>query len=233
MREEYTHVTFVLDNSGSMSSIKGDTIAAFNGFLEKQLADPGVMTFSLYTFGYVNFGAEAKNVRIVYEVVGENAIKKLDNESYITSGGTPLLDCMGYAIDRTGSLLLATPESIRPSRVAFVILTDGEENASVKFSKQMIVDKVKHQEDVYKWVFTYLGANQDAIAVGASFGMQATRSMSYDVSKMSSTLSAASALMTRYKTADINDVHAFAVATSYTPAERTDAVDDPKDKKTA
>lgn len=45
-----THVTFVLDSSGSMSSIREDTIGGFNTFLEDQRAEDGTATVSLVDF---------------------------------------------------------------------------------------------------------------------------------------------------------------------------------------
>jgi hypothetical protein len=45
-----THVTFVLDSSGSMSKIREDTIGGFNTFLEDQQGEPGEATVTLYDF---------------------------------------------------------------------------------------------------------------------------------------------------------------------------------------
>jgi hypothetical protein len=39
---------------------------------------------------------------------------------------------------------------------------------------------VKHQTEKYGWDFSYIGANQDAITVGASMGFAASKSMSYN-----------------------------------------------------
>ena len=67
----------------------------------------------------------------------------------------------------------------RPENVIFSILTDGYENASSKFNQEQIFSKIRHQEDKYNWNFIYLGANQDAIAVGNSLGILKGDSLSF------------------------------------------------------
>ncbi len=39
---------------------------------------------------------------------------------------------------------------------------------------------ITHQRDKYAWDFVFLGANQDAIATGATFGFSAASSLSYN-----------------------------------------------------
>ena len=58
-------------------------------------------------------------------------------------------------------------------------MTDGLENASRIYNRTQIAESVKHQTDVYKWAFIYLGANQDAITVGKSMGFAADHSANY------------------------------------------------------
>merc|ERR1712110_1058357 len=53
-----------------------------------------------------------------------------------------------------------------------VILTDGEENSSRKWTQKMVQDKISKFTDEKGWIFHYLGANQDAWAVGSSIGIR-------------------------------------------------------------
>lgn len=209
-----------------MQSIKPKTIEGFNGFLRQQIADPGYMTFSLYQFKSIARYDESRNAQVdtVYEIVGSGATHELNDGNYQCHFGTPLVDAMGYAIDRTGSLLSALPDALRPERVGLVVLTDGEELHSKFYTREQVKAKIQHQEEKYKWVFTYLGANQDAIMTGATFGFQATRSMSYNMNHVTETLGVASAMYTRSKTADINDAQAFMTATSYNAMDRSVAM---------
>lgn len=201
MKEGYTHIAVVLDSSGSMASIFDDTVAGFNHFLKAQKEAPGEATFTLVEFahpainrgwGQVNawvqpnaldFGkTDGVPVNVKLDFMPIKAVPELSKQNYVPSGGTPLLDTIAETINRTGKALRALPEALRPSKVLFVIITDGEENASRVYNHQRVMEMIQHQSIVYKWEFMYLGANQDAIQVGASFGINANRSMSYGVS---------------------------------------------------
>ncbi|MHA1839870.1 MAG: vWA domain-containing protein [Candidatus Ranarchaeia archaeon] len=165
-------ITVVLDRSGSMSVIRYDTIGGFNTFLKDQKKEEGTAKLTLVQF-------DDK-----YDVVYNNLIleetKELDGQSYVPRGSTALLDAIGRTINDTGARLAALPESERPEEVIFVIITDGEENASHEFTnKKQVFDMIKHQTDKYGWEFLYLGANQDAIKEAASYGIKGTHSMGY------------------------------------------------------
>jgi hypothetical protein len=94
-------------------------------------------------------------------------------KTYSPDGSTALLDAIGRTIDETGSRLAAMPESQRPGKVIIAILTDGEENSSRVFNWAQISEKIRHQREVYKWEFLFLGANQDAIATAAKINIDA------------------------------------------------------------
>lgn len=55
-----------------------------------------------------------------------------------------------------------------------VIITDGEENSSRKFTHKTAMELVKEVTDKKEWIFHYLGANQDAFAVGGNIGVKNT-----------------------------------------------------------
>lgn len=64
-------------------------------------------------------------------------------------------------------------EEDRPENVLMVIITDGFENASRKFSSSDVKERIKHQTEKYNWEFQYLAANQDAFAAGSAMGIVA------------------------------------------------------------
>jgi hypothetical protein len=235
MKSGYSHITFVLDNSGSMAHLKEQTIAGYNTFLKDQKAQPGNLTWSLYQFakesvGYtqpaikpvavggvaigsalpltpgnpgvvpVNYppvgvgSANAvggllwnttvtpsyHNVAKTYDFADVNVIPDLNDKNYLCETGTPLMDAIGVAINETGAKLAALPESERPEKVFFVILTDGQELHSRTYNRAQINEMITHQKNIYNWAFVFLAANQDAITVGASYGIAAQSSMTYD-----------------------------------------------------
>ena len=194
MKKGYTHIAVVLDSSGSMASILDDTIGGFNVFLKGQKEAEGEATFTLVEFAprsggwlqpgnLLDFGkTDGVNINVKLDFFPVAAVPELTRKNYIPSGGTPLLDTIAETIKRTGKSLAGLPESLRPEKVLFVIITDGEENESRVYNHQRVMEMIQHQSIVYKWEFMYLGANQDAIQVGATFGINANRSMSYGVS---------------------------------------------------
>ena len=64
-------------------------------------------------------------------------------------------------------------EQERPGLVIFVIVTDGEENASREFSKARVKKMIQRQQTKYSWKFTFLGADQDAFAEAGGMGIAA------------------------------------------------------------
>jgi hypothetical protein len=168
--KDATDITLLLDRSGSMESIATDTVGGINTFIKEQQALPGEATFSLVLFdshGYDRI-IDCTPIRDVQPLAGMSP-----------RASTPLLDSMARTIDETGARLAAVPEDRRPAHVVVVTVTDGLENASVTFTREQVFAKVKHQIEHYGWLFLYLGANQDAIAVGHDLGIAAQHAGTY------------------------------------------------------
>lgn len=158
-----TDINIILDCSGSMGmgEIYNATIIGYNRFLGQQKEVKDSARINLYQFNTVrNTVYTDKDVRVAPE---------LTRETFRPTGGTALLDAMGQTIDDVGARLRNMREEDRPEQVIVVIITDGEENSSTIFTKQQVEDKIKHQTDVYKWQFMYIGANFDAINAGHQY----------------------------------------------------------------
>jgi len=173
MKDNYTHITFLLDASGSMGSIKSDTIGGFNSFLDDQKKESGECTVSLIQFNTSN------SYNLINDFSKISDVVYLTDTNYMTKSGTPLFDSLGKAINDIGSKLSKMDESYRPSKVIFVILTDGEENSSTIYNNNNIKDMITKQESVYNWKFVYLGANQDAFGVSNSLGISKDNTLSW------------------------------------------------------
>ena len=50
MKENYTHISVILDRTGSMEVIRDDTIGGFNAFLNEQKTQSGDATLTLVQF---------------------------------------------------------------------------------------------------------------------------------------------------------------------------------------
>lgn len=172
MKKDYTKIVFIVDRSGSMASIAKDIIGGYNKFIADQKAlKHGTCDVSFYQFD------------TLYEAVYENTpidfVKDLDDKTFVPRGGTALLDAVGTTIKNVGSHLAKLQESERPEKVLVVIITDGEENSSHSYNWDQVKKSVEHQNKVYNWQFTYIGANQDAWSVGANLGIAQAASLTY------------------------------------------------------
>jgi hypothetical protein len=183
MKENKTHITFVLDSSGSMDPIKKDTIGGFNSFLKGQKETAKEHdTFSFVTFSS-NYGLEVVPYNFVYKNAKIKDVPDLNSKTYRPNGGTALLDTLGDTIKDLGAYFASLNEEDRPSKVVFVILTDGEENASRKFNKTQINNLITEHTGTWKWEFVFLGANQNAIHEAASYGISQHNAMDFGTSK--------------------------------------------------
>ena len=169
MKKDYTHIITIIDKSGSMQSVKEDSIGGYNEFLHAQKQVPGKATITTAIF---NQGVEFTNV---FDDI--NDAKGLTGETYQPAGYTALYDAIGLAIDKVGTKLAELSEDERPEKVMVCILTDGQENCSHEFTHDDIRKKIELQTNTYKWEFIYLGANQDAFATGSAMGIR--MSMNY------------------------------------------------------
>lgn len=169
-----------------MSKCRDTTISGFNEFLQGQAAQEGAGEAYLTLVKF-----DAPRVTTLWENTPVATCPRLDTALYQPRGGTNLMDAVGQTMTRINSLLAATPVDQRPA-VLVVILTDGEENASTQYHGETIRAMVRAAETKGDWAFMFLGANVDAFAMGASFGMGATNTAVYNTSNMGATMRAAS-----------------------------------------
>jgi hypothetical protein len=153
-----------------MGIVREATISTFNEFIDTQRAEPGACDVALTLF----------DTRFDVRHTGDpiDRVVRLTEHNYQPSGMTALHDAVGKTIDEVGQRLAAMHESQRPGKVVFVVQTDGEENSSREYTGDQVRQMIKHQEERYQWVFTFLGANQDAWA--NSLGIARGNTISYD-----------------------------------------------------
>jgi hypothetical protein len=169
MREDLTDITFVLDRSGSMESIRDDTAGGFNSFVAEQAKLPGECRISLVQFDD-KYEPNYSNVLAAH-------IKPLDRSTYQPRGWTALVDAVGKTIVATGERLKAMPEAQRPGKVIFVIITDGQENASHEYVLSVVQEMIQTQEKQFNWQFVFLGAGIDAVKDAKAYGYTAGKSL--------------------------------------------------------
>lgn len=141
-----THVTFLLDETGSMGTMKAEVISGFNKYIEDLSRDGNDYVFSLTKFD------SAKTV-VVHDGVPIQQVLPLNEDTYRPGASTPLYDAIASVITRGGT--------VHAERTLMVIYTDGEENASHEWTLSSINTLMKSMEQAH-WTFMYLGASPEA-----------------------------------------------------------------------
>lgn len=159
-----TIVNFILDKSGSMSSVQDATISGFNEYVGTLKKDAK----SDYEFTLTLFDTETT---MPYEGVAISKVKDLDSKSYVPNGNTALYD----AVCRTIKGVKAT----KGQKVLTIIMTDGEENSSQEYKDTHMKELIAEKEKEGNWTFVYLGANQDSYAKAAQYGFSAMNTSNF------------------------------------------------------
>lgn len=166
-----TEIICIIDKSGSMAPLAKESIIGFNDFLHEQQKshDADDTAISLVLFNHA--------VTPVYTAQPLPKAGALWPEDYRCGGSTGLLDAIGGTIDKAGKRFDAATQ--KPEKVICVILTDGEENSSSEYSHEQVASMIKRQREEWGWEFIYLGANQDAFAVGSKLNIPRMDTQSY------------------------------------------------------
>lgn len=180
-----TMVTFVLDETGSMNTIKDDTIGGFNSYLETLKAGKNPIRFTLLKF-------DSNRTEKVCVDIPVKDVLPLTPETYQPGAMTPLIDACYKAI-------IATAEKVAEKKmnVAIVIQTDGYENASTQYTTDDLAALVK-EKTALGWAFTFLGAGIDAFGQARQFGIASAQTVTYDRDKSAQAFHAAAQSTTRY-----------------------------------
>ena len=179
MKENFIHVCFVIDSSGSMCGSEADVIGGFKRVIEEQKANKNgscVVTV-------IDFNSYPEIVCIGKDV------HDIDSEfNYVVGGGTALFDAITLGIDRTHKYNMDLDNAERPEKTMVVIMTDGGENCSRHSTGASVKARIKEMETEFGWSFVYLGADltnvNDADTLGIKFRGVSTKSAmmsNYDV----------------------------------------------------
>jgi len=168
-----TFIGLLADRSWSMTTIKDAAEKGVDSFIDEQRNAEGTCRVSL-----VQFDDQYDEDYLDMPVI------EVPKFVLVPRGSTALLDAMGRFITDTGKRLAKLPESERPGTVIIAIVTDGKENASTKWERPAIKALVEQQTEKYGWKFLYMGANQDAVEVGAGMGIAADYAVTFTPSNV-------------------------------------------------
>ncbi len=171
MKKNLTELVFILDRSGSMAGLEGDTIGGFNAMLQKQRGEPGEALISTVLFD--------NKTEVIHDRVPLDRVSALTEKEYFVRGCTALLDAVGGTIHHIGNVHKYAREEDRPEKTLFVITTDGMENASRRYTYDKVRAMIERQREKYGWEFLFLGANIDAAREAARFGIRSDCAADY------------------------------------------------------
>lgn len=162
----------ILDESGSMSGLEkvsvdgvNETIQTIKSSFEKSPEQKQLLTFVTFSDKY------GSPYRIRFDLDDISVVNKYEMKDYCPGGKTPLYDTMGKTL--TEMEKIATDDDL----VLVTIITDGYENSSREYDREMVNALVKRLDEK-DWVFTYIGANQDAVLEAGRIGIH--NAMNYD-----------------------------------------------------
>jgi len=163
-------INVILDRSGSMSVMKDATIEMFNEYLEGNRD-------SRWTLTQFDSGYDGVECDTMYVARKGEKVPRLNPDTYQPRGMTPLYDAIGVTLRKLDDYLKGQNGNAR--KVVVVIITDGQENASVEFSQNAIKRLVKEREDM-GWQFMYLASGLNAEYESQLIGVTRGQTISYD-----------------------------------------------------
>ncbi len=171
MKKNLTELVFILDRSGSMQGLEGDTIGGFNAMVEKQKEEPGEAFVSTVLFD--------DRTEVLHDRVKVSEVRPITESEYYVRGCTALLDAIGGAIRHIGNIHKYARAEDVPEHTLFVITTDGMENASRRYDPRRVREMIRRQQEEYGWEFLFLGANIDAVETAGHLGIAPSRAVNY------------------------------------------------------
>lgn len=156
MKKKRTELVFILDKSGSMSGLETDSIGGYNSMLAQQRALTHDCLITTVLFD--------NECLLLHDRLNLTKVKDMTHKDYLVGGSTALLDAIGQTIQHMSQVKDAR-------NVLFVIITDGQENASRQFTVQTVKRLLEQQKEAKGWVFIFLGANIDAVETASRMGI--------------------------------------------------------------
>lgn len=159
------HLYVLVDESGSMASMRTDVIGGFNELIRSERDDEAVPTRVTLAF----FDSQ-EPCRVITNGVPIAEIAELGDGDFRPRGGTPLLDATGRLITLADTEAGARRAAGQPAEsVVFVTITDGFENSSSEFSRDTLRALIE-QRQADGWEFRFIAADFEAFEDARTFG---------------------------------------------------------------
>jgi uncharacterized protein YegL len=164
----------ILDESGSMGSIKRQTILGFNDLSTKIKGTQKMFPNQYHYISFVTFNDSGIKFRLFNQPVGE--LNKIDDRTFHPDGLTPLYDAICKGVLKLKHELYHDTDY----NILVTIITDGEENSSSEFSQKETKLLIENLSENPNWAFGLIGANIDVEAVANSLSIPIKRTISFN-----------------------------------------------------
>ncbi len=166
-KKHHVHNLIILDESGSMGSIKEVIIQGFNELVQTIQGIEKQFPEQEHFISFISFNG--LGTKLLHFIDPVRKLSHIDDKSYTPEALTPLFDALGFSINKLNQSLQGQSDY----SVLVTILTDGEENASKEFSgkdiKKLIEDLKQN-----RWTFTYIGTDHDVEKIASSLSINNT-----------------------------------------------------------
>lgn len=153
-----TKIYCLLDRSGSMAGLVGDTLGGYNAFIKQQKEDP--------TEAYVTLAIFDTAYDVIYKDMPLQDVPLLTEDIYFARGGTALFDAVGQTVE-----MIKASVKDEDTKVILLITTDGEENSSTEYKQTVLKQLLDTWQENKNHVVMYFGANVDAFDEAGQLGI--------------------------------------------------------------
>lgn len=161
------HNLIILDESGSMDSIKSQIISGFNETVQSIKGSQKKFPEQEHFISLVSFNSLEN--KLLHFIDPAEKLNEINSELYRPNASTPLFDAIGFAVNKLHYVV----KNQQNCNVLVTIMTDGEENASREYSGAQIkalIEKLKEE----KWTFTYIGTEHDVDKIAFNLSISNT-----------------------------------------------------------
>ena len=176
-KNKVTEVVFIIDASGSMSTLCADALGSINTVLEEKRNTPydGKIFITMVMFN--NFATLLRDKTSIRDV------PPLTEKEYVPKGLTALYDAIGETIEYLEKRRHRERTGERYDKTLCFIMTDGMENASRRFDRATVKEMLEDRQG-NGWEFVFLASNIDAEESARHIGISKERAIGWHADGM-------------------------------------------------
>lgn len=167
-KEYQTYHLMIIDRSGSMDTVKAETISGLNEQLHsirkaQEEHDEQEQKVCLVVFSSTVDHSEMWNMNI-------DDVEDFTEETYVPDGMTALLDAVGMGVSKLREEI-KDKLAEKKANIIMTIFTDGMENNSKEYNGQQILSLIKEIKETGYWAVSFAGCSDDVFEVAKSMGI--------------------------------------------------------------